>query len=133
MKESAITLVLKASSAHLLECHHRSLSLWSPSCSNSRPTPEISWSKVSSDLPAKRTFFLHYQKTLRIVNVSESDSGDYRCTATNKHGWVHHTIHITVKGGSVMKRTAYHQAVRSLSMWRHSHPFFPSLHSPSIS
>ncbi|XP_029992623.1 neuronal cell adhesion molecule-like isoform X22 [Sphaeramia orbicularis] len=61
------------------------------------PTPEISWTKISGDLPAKRTAFLHYQKTLRIVNVSESDAGDYRCTARNRHGFVHHTIHVTVK------------------------------------
>ncbi|XP_068580133.1 neuronal cell adhesion molecule-like isoform X13 [Cebidichthys violaceus] len=61
------------------------------------PTPEISWTKVSGDLPAKRTSFLHYQKTLRIVDVSESDAGDYRCTARNRLGSVHHTIHVTVK------------------------------------
>ncbi|XP_071753591.1 neuronal cell adhesion molecule-like isoform X5 [Centroberyx gerrardi] len=61
------------------------------------PTPEISWTKVSGDLPAKRTSFLHYQKTLRIVNVSESDSGDYRCTARNRLGSVHHTIRVAVK------------------------------------
>ncbi|XP_044049541.1 neuronal cell adhesion molecule-like isoform X4 [Siniperca chuatsi] len=61
------------------------------------PTPEISWTKVSGDLPAKRTSFLHYQKTLRIVNVSESDAGDYRCTAKNRLGSVHHTIHVMVK------------------------------------
>uniref|UniRef100_A0A671Y116 Neuronal cell adhesion molecule n=1 Tax=Sparus aurata TaxID=8175 RepID=A0A671Y116_SPAAU len=61
------------------------------------PTPEISWTKVSSVLPAKRTSFLHYQRTLRIVNVSESDAGDYRCTGRNPLGSVHHTIHVTVK------------------------------------
>uniref|UniRef100_A0A3B4VLH3 Neuronal cell adhesion molecule n=1 Tax=Seriola dumerili TaxID=41447 RepID=A0A3B4VLH3_SERDU len=62
------------------------------------PTPDLSWTKVSGDFPAKRTFFLHYQKTLRIVNVSESDAGEYRCTARNRHGSVHHTIRVTVKG-----------------------------------
>ncbi|KAJ4938682.1 hypothetical protein JOQ06_003291 [Pogonophryne albipinna] len=61
------------------------------------PTPEVSWIKVSGDLPAKRTFFLHYQKTLRIVNVSESDAGDYRCTARNSLGSMHHTIKVNVK------------------------------------
>ncbi|XP_059190436.1 neuronal cell adhesion molecule-like isoform X3 [Centropristis striata] len=61
------------------------------------PTPEISWTKISGDLPAKRTSFLHYQKTLHITNVSESDAGDYRCTARNQFDYVHHTIHVTVK------------------------------------
>nr|XP_020515589.1 neuronal cell adhesion molecule-like isoform X13 [Labrus bergylta] len=61
------------------------------------PTPDISWTKVSGELPAKRTYFLHYQRTLRIENVSESDAGDYRCTAKNKLGSVHHNIHVMVK------------------------------------
>lgn len=113
MKESAITAVLKALSAHLLECHNHSLSLPSRLLIESRPTPEISWTKVSGVLPAKRTSFLHYQRTLRIVNVSESDAGDYRCTGRNPLGSVHHTIHVTVKGASVMSCTESHQAVRS--------------------
>ncbi|XP_026774957.1 neuronal cell adhesion molecule a isoform X10 [Pangasianodon hypophthalmus] len=61
------------------------------------PTPEISWSKVSGDLPTTRTDFLNFQKTLRIMEVSEADAGDYRCTAKNHLGSVHHTIHVTVK------------------------------------
>ncbi|XP_055011595.1 neuronal cell adhesion molecule-like [Boleophthalmus pectinirostris] len=61
------------------------------------PTPEISWTKVSGELPGERTSFLHYQKTLRIVNVSEADAGEYRCEARNPLGSVHHTIHVTVK------------------------------------
>ncbi|TNN71682.1 Neuronal cell adhesion molecule [Liparis tanakae] len=60
-------------------------------------TPDISWTKVSGDLPAKRTSFLQFQKTLRIADASESDAGDYRCTARNRLGSVHHTIHVTVK------------------------------------
>lgn len=70
---------------------------------DSRPTPEISWTKVSGDLPARRKSFLHYQRALRIVNVSASDAGDYRCTARNQLGSVHHTIHIMVKGVSAME------------------------------
>ncbi|XP_039988696.1 neuronal cell adhesion molecule-like isoform X2 [Xiphias gladius] len=61
------------------------------------PTPEISWAKVSGDLPARRTSFPQFQKMLHIVNVSESDAGDYRCTARNRLGSVHHTIRVTVR------------------------------------
>ncbi|XP_054631453.1 neuronal cell adhesion molecule-like isoform X16 [Dunckerocampus dactyliophorus] len=61
------------------------------------PTPDISWAKVSGELPATRASFLHYQKTLRVVNVSEADAGEYRCTARNRHGTAHHTVHVTVK------------------------------------
>lgn len=65
-----------------------------------RPTPEVSWTKVSGELPPMRMSFLHFQKTLRIVNVSDSDAGDYRCTAKNRLGAVHHTIRVSVKGTS---------------------------------
>ncbi|KAK6319831.1 hypothetical protein J4Q44_G00089380 [Coregonus suidteri] len=61
------------------------------------PTPEVSWSKVSGEFPAKRTSFLHFQKTLRIVDVSEADAGEYRCTARNHLASVHHAIRVTVK------------------------------------
>ncbi|XP_066524777.1 neuronal cell adhesion molecule-like isoform X13 [Hoplias malabaricus] len=61
------------------------------------PTPELSWSKISGELPTKRAFYLNFQKTLRIVNVSEADAGEYRCKAKNRLGSVHHTIRVTVK------------------------------------
>uniref|UniRef100_A0A3P8NAR6 Neural cell adhesion molecule L1 n=1 Tax=Astatotilapia calliptera TaxID=8154 RepID=A0A3P8NAR6_ASTCA len=61
------------------------------------PTPHISWTKISGDLPSKRTSFLNYNKTLHIEDVSASDEGDYRCTAKNQFGSVHHTIHVMVK------------------------------------
>lgn len=62
------------------------------------PTPEISWTKDGSDLPAGRTSFLQFNKTLQIDDVSDSEEGVYRCTASNKFGSVHHTFHVTVKG-----------------------------------
>ncbi|XP_078804657.1 neuronal cell adhesion molecule isoform X34 [Oryzias latipes] len=62
-----------------------------------RPTPEISWTKDGSVLPAGRTSFLQFNKTLQIDDVSDSEEGVYRCTATNKFGSVHHTFHVTVK------------------------------------
>ncbi|XP_054897156.1 neuronal cell adhesion molecule-like isoform X16 [Poeciliopsis prolifica] len=61
------------------------------------PTPEVSWTKVSGDLPSRRTSFLHFNKTLRIVNVSESDEGEYSCTAKNLLGSAHHIITVEVK------------------------------------
>uniref|UniRef100_A0AAR2IRQ1 Neuronal cell adhesion molecule n=1 Tax=Pygocentrus nattereri TaxID=42514 RepID=A0AAR2IRQ1_PYGNA len=61
------------------------------------PTPEVTWSKVSGELPTKRAFFQNFQKTLQIMDVSEADAGEYRCTAKNRLGSVHHTISVTVK------------------------------------
>ncbi|CAL8359322.1 unnamed protein product [Lota lota] len=63
------------------------------------PTPQVSWTKVDGDLPANRTSFLHHHKMLRIINVSESDAGKYRCTAKNQLGSAHHNIQVTVRGG----------------------------------
>ncbi|XP_056595261.1 neuronal cell adhesion molecule-like isoform X12 [Triplophysa dalaica] len=61
------------------------------------PTPDISWNKVSGEIPSMRASFLNYHKTLRIKDVSEADAGEYRCTASNHHGTVHHNIRVTVK------------------------------------
>ncbi|XP_060770608.1 neuronal cell adhesion molecule a isoform X5 [Neoarius graeffei] len=61
------------------------------------PTPDISWSKVSGELPTRRTNFLNFHKTLKITEVTEADAGDYRCTAKNHLGSDHHTIQVTVK------------------------------------
>ncbi|KAJ8374119.1 hypothetical protein SKAU_G00046990 [Synaphobranchus kaupii] len=61
------------------------------------PTPEISWQKESGDLPSGRTSFHSFQKVLRIVGVTEADSGDYRCTARNRLASIHHIITVIVK------------------------------------
>ncbi|KAK6317846.1 hypothetical protein J4Q44_G00111370 [Coregonus suidteri] len=61
------------------------------------PTPEVSWSKLSGEFPDNRTSILHFQKLLRIVNVSEADAGEYHCTAHNRLASVLHTIRVTVK------------------------------------
>ncbi|XP_064174834.1 neuronal cell adhesion molecule a isoform X3 [Anguilla rostrata] len=61
------------------------------------PTPEVTWHKESGDLPAGRTSFASFRKVLRIAGATEADAGDYRCTARNRLGSVHHTITVTVK------------------------------------
>lgn len=61
------------------------------------PTPAVSWSKRSGEIPSARASFLNYNKTLRITDVSEADAGEYQCRATNTHGSVHHTYRVTVR------------------------------------
>ncbi|XP_078021506.1 neuronal cell adhesion molecule a isoform X10 [Epinephelus lanceolatus] len=61
------------------------------------PTPEISWQKDGGELPGSRTSFFNFKKTLKVSEVNEADGGDYRCTATNNLGTVHHIIKVTVK------------------------------------
>uniref|UniRef100_A0A8C3MY34 Neuronal cell adhesion molecule n=1 Tax=Geospiza parvula TaxID=87175 RepID=A0A8C3MY34_GEOPR len=61
------------------------------------PTPVIRWIKEGGELPANRTFFENFKKTLKIIDVSEADSGNYKCIARNALGSVHHVISVTVK------------------------------------
>ncbi|XP_074050017.1 neuronal cell adhesion molecule isoform X8 [Macrotis lagotis] len=61
------------------------------------PTPTINWTKEDGELPVNRTFYKNFKKTLNIIQVSEADSGKYKCTAKNSLGYVEHTISVTVK------------------------------------
>ncbi|NWU39725.1 NRCAM protein, partial [Hylia prasina] len=61
------------------------------------PTPVIRWIKEGGELPANRTFFENFKKTLKIIDVSEADSGNYKCIARNTLGSVQHVISVTVK------------------------------------
>nr|XP_019947838.1 PREDICTED: neuronal cell adhesion molecule-like isoform X13 [Paralichthys olivaceus] len=61
------------------------------------PTPEMSWQKDGGELPSSRTSFENFKKTLKISDVNEADGGNYRCTAANNLGTVHHIIKVTVK------------------------------------
>ncbi|XP_053572699.1 neuronal cell adhesion molecule [Bombina bombina] len=61
------------------------------------PTPEIRWSKEGAELPTNRVFYENFNKTLKIIDVSEADSGKYKCTARNLLGSTHHIITVIVK------------------------------------
>ncbi|XP_018104742.1 neurofascin isoform X6 [Xenopus laevis] len=61
------------------------------------PTPDIMWYKKGGELPSKKLKFENFNKTLRIIGVSEEDSGEYFCQASNKMGSIRHTISVRVK------------------------------------
>ncbi|XP_069620876.1 neuronal cell adhesion molecule isoform X13 [Ranitomeya imitator] len=61
------------------------------------PTPEIRWNKEGAELPSNRVFYENFNKTLRIIGVSEEDAGKYRCSAQNNRGSIHHVITVIVK------------------------------------
>ncbi|XDV53636.1 hypothetical protein PO909_022085 [Leuciscus waleckii] len=61
------------------------------------PTPTVSWTKLSGEIPGRRASLMNFNKTLRISDVSEADAGEYRCTARNRLGSVHHTFGVSVK------------------------------------
>ncbi|XP_072136702.1 neural cell adhesion molecule L1-like protein isoform X1 [Mobula birostris] len=61
------------------------------------PTPQISWSKVDGDMPKHRATEENFNKTLKIVNVTELDNGKYQCKAENAFGVVKHAFSVTVE------------------------------------
>ncbi|XP_077190801.1 neurofascin isoform X11 [Paroedura picta] len=61
------------------------------------PTPDIIWHKRGGELPAGRISYENFRKALRIANVSEEDSGEYFCLASNKVGSSRHTVSVRVK------------------------------------
>ncbi|XP_049713922.1 neurofascin isoform X7 [Elephas maximus indicus] len=61
------------------------------------PTPDIAWYKKGGDLPSHKAKFENFNKALRITNISEEDSGEYFCLASNKMGSIRHTISVRVK------------------------------------
>ncbi|KAM4748041.1 neuronal cell adhesion molecule isoform 2-T2 [Rhinophrynus dorsalis] len=61
------------------------------------PTPEIHWSKEGAELPSNRVFYENFNKTLKIIDVSEADAGKYKCTGKNILGSTHHIITVIVK------------------------------------
>ncbi|KAM6457039.1 neurofascin isoform 9-T14 [Liasis olivaceus] len=61
------------------------------------PTPDIMWHKKGGDLPSGRIKLENFNKALHIANVSEEDSGEYFCLASNKVGISRHSILVKVK------------------------------------
>uniref|UniRef100_A0A8C1ERB5 Neural cell adhesion molecule L1 n=1 Tax=Cyprinus carpio carpio TaxID=630221 RepID=A0A8C1ERB5_CYPCA len=61
------------------------------------PSPNIDWIKKGADLPSKKVKIENFNKTLRLLNVSEEDSGDYVCMASNKIGSIRHSVEVQVK------------------------------------
>lgn len=49
-------------------------------------------------MPETKVRFQNFNKTLSILSVSDEDSGDYICMASNKMGSIRHTISVQVKG-----------------------------------
>ncbi|XP_067855020.1 neural cell adhesion molecule L1-like protein isoform X1 [Heptranchias perlo] len=60
------------------------------------PTPQISWTKMDGDMPKHTATEENFNKTLKIINVTELDDGKYQCKAENTFGAVMHAFSVTV-------------------------------------
>lgn len=54
--------------------------------------------KEGGEFPANRTSYENFRKTLKIIDITEADSGKYKCVARNRLGSTHHVITVAVKG-----------------------------------
>nr|XP_019959868.1 PREDICTED: neurofascin isoform X17 [Paralichthys olivaceus] len=61
------------------------------------PTPTIKWFKKGGDLPGHKVKFENFNKTLKIISVSEEDAGEYVCMANSHLGSIRHSISVQVK------------------------------------
>ncbi|XP_068598583.1 neurofascin homolog (chicken) a [Brachionichthys hirsutus] len=61
------------------------------------PTPAVKWFKKGGDLPGQKVKFENFNKTLKIIPVSEEDAGEYVCMASNQLGSIRHSINVQVK------------------------------------
>ncbi|XP_038666627.1 neural cell adhesion molecule L1-like protein isoform X4 [Scyliorhinus canicula] len=61
------------------------------------PTPQISWTKMDGDMPKQKATEVNFNKTLKILNVTELDAGKYECKAENVINAVKHTFSVTVE------------------------------------
>ena len=62
------------------------------------PLPTIKWYRDGKSLPGKDTHFHQLPNgALQITALRSSDSGSYRCVASNKAGTEEQTVELTVK------------------------------------
>ncbi|XP_056304624.1 neural cell adhesion molecule L1.2 isoform X2 [Danio aesculapii] len=61
------------------------------------PSPSIQWIRKDGVLSESRTTKDSNDRVLRFQNISETDGGEYQCTATNPQGMSTHTYRVTVE------------------------------------
>ncbi|XP_032438721.1 neurofascin isoform X2 [Xiphophorus hellerii] len=62
------------------------------------PTPRITWTKDGEDLPVtSRMKVKNFNKMIQIPKASFEDAGEYMCAATNRIGYIEHTITVRVR------------------------------------
>ncbi|XP_042304789.1 neural cell adhesion molecule L1 isoform X3 [Sceloporus undulatus] len=85
-KRKHSTYVAKLGESLVLECIVAGL-----------PTPTVEWTHKNRLKLSPHMVFENARKTLRILNVTDEDDGDYECKAENDHGTVRHTYTVNVE------------------------------------
>ncbi|NXF28299.1 NGCA protein, partial [Rhodinocichla rosea] len=65
------------------------------------PTPWVWWRRLNAPLPPGRAVLDNFNHTLRLLNVSEADDGDYECAASNGLGTARRSHRVTVQGTGI--------------------------------
>uniref|UniRef100_A0A674PMU2 Neural cell adhesion molecule L1 n=1 Tax=Takifugu rubripes TaxID=31033 RepID=A0A674PMU2_TAKRU len=61
------------------------------------PTPKVSWLRKDGEMSESRISKDMFDRRLQFTNISESDGGEYQCTAENDQGRTFHTYTVTVE------------------------------------
>lgn len=69
------------------------------------PTPDVMWLRKDGVLSESRTTRDMFDRRLRFSNISESDAGEYQCSANNTQGKVTHTYTVIVEGTSCPRQS----------------------------
>uniref|UniRef100_A0A667X2X5 Neural cell adhesion molecule L1 n=1 Tax=Myripristis murdjan TaxID=586833 RepID=A0A667X2X5_9TELE len=85
-KESHSSYVALRGQTLTLECIARGL-----------PTPKVLWLRKDGELSESRTSKEMFNRRLHFTNITESDAGEYQCTAENSQGTTQHSYTVIVE------------------------------------
>lgn len=63
-----------------------------------RPTPSIKWERKDASFSSTKAAEERFGRWLEFTSISESDDGEYTCTASNIMGQAKHSYTVTVEG-----------------------------------
>lgn len=83
------------------------------SCSS--PTPSVKWERKDAPFSSSHATKERFDRWLEFASISESDDGEYTCTASNTMGQVTHSYTVTVEGNYTHTHLYTHYGVVQLN------------------
>ncbi|GAA6085422.1 neural cell adhesion molecule L1.1 isoform X1, partial [Tachysurus ichikawai] len=68
------------------------------------PTPTVKWQRKDASLSSSQATEQHFGRWLEFSSISESDDGEYTCTASNVIGHVTHSYTVNVEAAPYWKK-----------------------------